>query len=321
MILIFNKKYDTIELHLKRKGVCIMNMKITKKILAAHLALVSTFTIVNAAEPVEIEKPTAVSANVTNKESGSKHKILKGVLAAGAVTALAAGGIFGLVHFLSKDDENKACDERKEKLLYAAGLVMYCYSVPKIRECIENFSKTRETESSRAFKYLFGVLDGKEGLNKYRVEESLKYIMDHTFDPRASCFDDLGAAIEGADVYENQVYDDRPIDISKGSCFYPQCDTISISVLGSRYYPCIVNNFERFKCSINPQVTYNLKSVLYDNNGDWSFAESYIRHEDGEWYKHSFDGNCTKISKDLVESKLKYINCCTHLIYTKELSR
>lgn len=42
-----------------------------------------------------------MSANVTNEEPGSKHKILKGVLDAGAVTALAAGGIFGLVHFLS----------------------------------------------------------------------------------------------------------------------------------------------------------------------------------------------------------------------------
>lgn len=319
MILIFNKKYDTIELHLKCKGVCIMNMKITKKILAGALAVASTFTV-SATEPVEIEKPTAVSANVTNEEPGSKHKILKGVLAAGAVTALAAGGIFGLVHFLSKDDENKACDERKEELHYASDWVMYCYSVPKIRECIENFSKTRETESSRAFKYLFGVLDGKEGLNKYRVEESLKYIMDHTFDPGASCFDDLGAAIKGADAYRDQVYDCRPIDISKECCFDTQRDTISIFVPGSRYYPCIVNNFERFKCSANHQVTYNLKSVLY-SSGDWSFVESYIRHEDGEWYKHSFDGNCTKISKDLVESKLKYINCCTRLIYTKEFSR
>lgn len=99
-MLISNKKYYIIMLRLGYKGVCIMDMKITKKILAGALAVVSTFTV-SAAEPVEIEKPTAVSANVTNEEPGSKHKILKGVLAAGAVTALAAGGIFGLVHFLS----------------------------------------------------------------------------------------------------------------------------------------------------------------------------------------------------------------------------
>ena len=309
---------------MKCKGVRVMNMKITNKILAGTLALMSAFTSVSA-EPLESEKLPAVSQNT--KSEKLKHKILKGALTVGAVGATAGlifGGVFNLVCFLYKRDENKVDDEYEKervKLCSASDWVIYCYCIPQIRECIENFYETRETESSCAFKYLFDVLDGGEKLDRQRVKNSLKCVFNHTCYYHSHCLDDLGKAIKGVDdnVSGCEVYN-HLTDISKEEgWFNGRDDTIRVFVPGNSYRPYFLKNFIKIKCSRNTQITYNLKAAILYNNKGWPFTECYIKHENG-WYRHSLDGNCILIEENIVNSELENINHCMYLIYTEEFS-
>ena len=164
--MIFIKKYDTIMPKCKR--VCVVSMRITKKILAVALALVSTFTAVSA-EPANKENLLGVPINVeNNKKLKSKMKSLGEILTVGTVTGFTAVCFYRFY-------ESVIFFERGENLF---DIVLYCYSIPGIRKSIEKFEGSSEDELSakKFFTSLFEVLDsGNEGY----INKNNELIMKH----------------------------------------------------------------------------------------------------------------------------------------------
>lgn len=133
----FNKKYDITELCLKRKGVRVMSMKITKKILSGALAVMNIFTTAGAV-PINNEKlPTAPAIKKDEKSKSKLYlKLLDKILTAGTVIGFAAGCFYEFCEYKKRFE----CGED------ISDIILYCYSIPKIRKNIENFESSSENE-------------------------------------------------------------------------------------------------------------------------------------------------------------------------------
>ncbi len=298
-----------------------MSMKITKKILAGTLALMNAFTAVSA-EPVKVEKPTDSFISTKedkkpNRES-TKKKLAKGAaIAAGgvAVVAAATGGAIALIRNIFKTRE---IEENLNPLPSSSG-VLDCYLLLKLRsnsEIEELFEKYKETDFVKALTYLIGVLDGNESVDKGRVIESLRYV--------GSCTSVIG--------YESKYYK----LLYKGTACYivnylaPDKTLIDnsgfdSSLLGDPGIHFILG-FGDFSKSDKEKImkfnfscsSYNLEAIGVRGEEDCCFDTAYMKHEDGKWHRHSFDGIKEEpFDDDSMMSKLKKFGPEVRLFYVK----
>lgn len=167
-------------------------MRITKKILAGTLALMSAFTAVSA-EPVKSEKPSAVSKNVNNekwKREFIEKKLIKyNTIAAGTLFAVA--GLLGIVKLFSKDDKNYASedikddDSKEDRIVNDCEIVNNCestifgyYFASNIRKFIKDFTSKEEAEIKlkESFICLFEFLDGVVTIDSWSLNSYINQI-------------------------------------------------------------------------------------------------------------------------------------------------
>ena len=290
MILIFNKKYDTIELHLKRKGVCIMNMKITKKILAGTLVLMNTFTAVSA-EPVKSETLSSDSTSVNNKNpegKSTKKKLAKGVaIAAGGAAAVAAvGGAIALIRNIFKTREI----EENWDLSDVSRRVLWFYLTPEVRECVE---RNKDTKLGEALAYLFDVLDGIEPVDKLRLIGSFECVNGYTGVFRRKyefgC-NELDCVLRESLSKGIPYYDVEYLALDDISNKYFQLSGLNDSYMYGIYTDGI-DDFSECKdniMNVNPSdgsSSYSLKMIVVcDGN------TIYVKCKDDRWRVNPFDG-------------------------------
>ena len=310
MVFNFNKEQGIIKLYLKCRGVCIMSMKITKKILAGTLALMNTFTAVSA-EPVKVEKPTDSSISTKEDKKPNRESIWKKIAKGTAITAgvtatvvgaammLAGGEIMGSFELFSKmgmEDRNFFC------ILYD---VLYGYSVSNsnIRKYIRNDCKN--TELRQALMYLFRVLDGEEVSNKECIEKNLKLVYNSYSDCEKlfsmKCGEYCGFSYTEYDThyyYSGMIY----IDLLRSS--------------GEFTKSYCLKDYKQMYADSN----YELNAIIFyvDHCDPIDKLFSCIRDESGNWTEHSFAGGRRSVDETTVE-RLLNINRNRRLIYKKKI--
>ena len=281
-----------------------MSMKIAKKILAGVLAGMNAFTSASA-EPVKVEKPA--DSSISTKEDKKPNcestwkKVAKGAaitagVTATAVAAVAIGGVIALNRYIS--------DSGLLEVLHK--VFEWCLD-PEVRECVE---RCKDTKLGKVLKYLFDVLEGRvvcdenESFFRQNLKENMVYVCRYV--------KDFGCK-SGCDELDNVLnrYDEKT-----GHCTikcltpYERLESyLSSNDNGiydkDKYSICInsMSGFSEFKSEykekfmrICPPVgnsVYELKAIMLDVKLFDFLVVTYVKQENGEWRKYSFDDNKT----------------------------
>lgn len=317
----FNKKYDITELCLKRKGVRVMSMKITKKILSGALAVMNIFTTAGAV-PINNEKlPTAPAIKKDEKSKSKLYlKLLDKILTAGTVIGFAAGCFYEFYECMK-------CFECGEDIL---DIILYCYSIPEIRKNIEDFKSSSENEKSikMLLTIFFKILDS--GKNGYFDKNSKPFTGYYKF--YAICHN-LEKSIYGFLKCENL---EKIISDTVKQCVYskelnsqfflPQGnytvnmdtlkDTLSIYLKVNLFNEYAFYNDITGISKEGGRARYELRSIiLHSSCGE--MPEVWKRTEEGEWVKGAYTEKSR--SRDCLRNRITW-RCCAssmHLIYKK----
>lgn len=284
-----------------------MSMKTVKKILAGTLALMSTFTAVSA-EPVKSEKVTAVSENVKTEETKSKHKIVEKVLNVGILGAATIATVGGTV-VLAKNIL-KIREEYKERIqnvrLNVSRQIFLYYLIPEAKNFINNLKKTKQKES---VKHLLDVLENERTMSRRDFMRKLD---------RASGLPEIS--------------EDKPWIIEEGvalnRCTIPKLTLVFLIANASNYptdtviidVKSCINDLKHLENVMEirlDKTVYDLTSVVMCDEEDYCFTTAYVKHKDGKWHRHSFEGFKETIDDDALRDKLSTTKQKVSLVYTK----
>ncbi len=276
-----------------------MTMKITKKILAGSLAVVSAFTAASA-EPVKVEKPTDSFISTKEDKKPNRESIWKKVakgaaitagVTATAVAAVAIGGVTALNRYISDSG-----------LLEVSHKVVEWFLDPEVRECVERY---KYTGLGKALKYLFDVLEGRVVCDENKLfflqnlGENMVYVCRYV--------KDFGCK-SGCDELDNVL---NRHDEKTGHCTikcltpYERLESYLPSNDKDKYSICInsMSGFSEFKSeykekfmqirSLTSNSVYELKAIIFDVKLFDFLSGTCVKQKNGEWRKYLFGGNKT----------------------------
>ena len=321
-MLIFTKKYDTISL--KHKGVCDMSMKVTKKILAGTLALMSSFSAVSA-EPVGIEESPNVSTSVNNEEAEAKVKakteaeaklvrdaamVGSTIGAAGVVIAAFVGEALGkLTAFYTnnKDLRENYSMSFHNNLCHVLQWFIIASNIPEFGEVIEKYGKTYQNkeEKEEVLNLLFKILNGnKKGNGVNILADNLKYI-DDLRDGR----NDFGQRI----IRESNEYCKNVKSIcGVFSCDGPSKGMVRRTIDSSNRGPFGWLKQIEVSSSNGSPNRYELKAMIVEGNE----TRLYMRTSEGGWCEILFNGTSRKVKNmNRVNKSTFQGECIRHLYY------
>ena len=320
-ILIFTKKYDIISL--KYKGVCDMSMKVTKKILAGTLALMSSFSAVSA-EPVGIEESPNVSTSVNNEEAEAKVKakteaeaklvrdaamVGSTIGAAGVVIAAFVGEALGkLTAFYTnnKDLRENYSMSFHNNLCHVLQWFIIASNIPEFGEVIEKYGETYQDEEKKeeVLNLLFKILSGGQKSNGVNIlADNLKYIDDlrvgrNNFGQRIRKFNECCKNV-------------------KSICGVFSCDGPSKEMVRRTIDSSNWESFDGLKqievsSSNGSSNNYELKAMIVEGNETCL----YMRNGEGKWYKIFFNGTSQEVQNmNKVNRSTFRGDCIRHLYY------
>lgn len=254
-----------------------MNMKLTKKILAGTLALMSAFTAVSA-KPVDKENLTNTSINSRDEQVERKSGSIKKKLAAGF--AGTAGVVIGAValfkYFLKQSEENKcACDY--DKILETLKRALLWFSVGQHDERVENLLK-----KSGDFECLFKAMENKGGktVDKQRIIQCLERF-SHDSDLAFSLINlrlNISAYCFGCNSFQNIIVDIGSSLLKDDSmCRFSSHNIFIVDVKNCSG----LKNFKKVKFSeIND---YSLKAIMIYNKEDLFSTKIYVMNKQNKW--------------------------------------
>ena len=158
---------------------------------------------------------------------------------------------------------------------------MCCYSIPKVKEIIENSSY--EGVLKRNYVDLFGVLDqnGKEPLDGIKIKCYLKYIGE----VNAYSYNDMCLRKQIRSVYLD-IYSCSPRD-----CFFSD-ERIYNSIVCHSMVPS--NDFKAFLLDYAvlglQNGMFDLEAIIeYDDSKSFPVVSLYMRCKGWKWYKYSLN--------------------------------
>ena len=275
-----------------------MSMKITKKILAGTLALMSTFTAVSAA-PVKNETPSSDSTSAKSEKSNDKSTKKELAKVAGIVGGAAAvvGGVIVLFREIFKTHEvenNGSLLETSRKILELFLLSKFCPD-SKINELLEKY---KETDLVKALRCLFGVLDGNGPVDKECVIRSLKCVDGYMgiFGHETECIELRQFLKEGLNEEIERCTIKSPVSgniLSSIGNMIVEKNMLSVYVDSNVEFSKLM--YEEINKCKTPFEDYNLKAVFMC--GEENFLSTIVCVEiGGKWYMFSLCGNNVKLS-------------------------
>ena len=274
-----------------------MSMKITKKILAGTLALMSTFTAVSAA-PVKIEKSPVVPTSENNKNpegKSTKKELAKvaGIVGGAAAAVAAVGGAIVLFREIFKTQNIKVPLGTSRKILE-------CYMVSrdpnsKINELLEKY---KETELVKALMDLFIALDVNGLVNKECVIRSLKCVDSYIgiFGHETGCIELRQFFKEGLDKEIERCTIKSPVSgniLSSIDNMIVEKNMLSVYVDSNVDFSKL--RYEEINTCKTLHADYNLKAVYICD--EENFLSTIVCVEiGGKWYMLSLCGNNEELS-------------------------
>ncbi len=277
-----------------------MSMKIGKKILAGALAVMSAFMRVSA-EPIRSKEMTTVSANVKKEDSKYRKAFIVGAL---GVAAIATVG--GLTNEILKIRKNVHLNVSRQIFLY--------YLVPEVKKFIDGFKETEQIESA---KHLLDVLEKGGTMSRRDFMRELDRASGLPEDKVKPC------------VYETLLWKNTSLflgaDIRFSEEWVRSTDTVIIDVkscINDLKYLEDVMKIETATRTLGTcktyKAVYDLTSVIMCDEENYCFTTAYVKHEDGKWHRHSFDGFKETIDDDALRGKLSTTKQKVSLVYTRK---